>query len=676
MWQIRNVIGDRPLNKIVMPGSHDAGSWGITDKTGVCDTASQAKMARKNPQVAAAISITQISPITEQLNSGSRYLDLRLCKQGGKWYTYHGGPLGALFFDDPATGRKGEVADIAQWIRNHPDEVVTIELNTSVPADPDPLDTRDTQAEDNAEAVELLGKAIGTAHMADRGRLSPTSTYNQFMADGANVVLLDHKSATSHGWDWPVSNMESRDSYVENEDWGDLFKQVFKNLGDQNAVIDLISGKAIDRDEHVLTTDTGDPSKFFVLSGNVDSTLAIPDAAYDVVSNGMNYKPDGLPYMLYLARAHNIKLLEKIEGEWRYSGIAKNTNVVQIDFINMGGHRADGSLIGSGDMSAAIIANNTPVTAPGTMVGTERLADGSWTAAQALPGAYGALEFAGGERAVTAMPNGDVQFLAYGVDKHLYHNILRANGSWQGWNRVVSDVLDRQLNGGRLAMASTPDGTMQALVVDKDGNLLHALRRPDGTWAETGWAGVRDNDHHVMQAKNVSVTGLSNNSVKVLVYGKDGAMRLTERHMDGTWDQAGWQMLPGTGDAKAFFGRDLSITATPDDTLQIAAIGVDGNVWHMSRNRQGTNSTWGMPRVANDQPMRASSVSIAALMDGSAQLLAVGADGNTYHATRAANGDWSPFGAVTGPWGRPLAATDVKMAGLPGGKTYTLVDAR
>ncbi|MFJ5646152.1 hypothetical protein, partial [Streptomyces sp. NPDC093223] len=39
MSQIRNVIGDRPLNKVVMPGSHDAGSWSITPDSGVCDTA-------------------------------------------------------------------------------------------------------------------------------------------------------------------------------------------------------------------------------------------------------------------------------------------------------------------------------------------------------------------------------------------------------------------------------------------------------------------------------------------------------------------------------------------------------------------------------------------------------------------------------------------------------------
>ncbi|MEW1615930.1 MULTISPECIES: hypothetical protein [unclassified Streptomyces] len=676
MSQVSDVIGDRPLNKIVMPGSHDAGSWSITDQSGVCDTASEAKLAREHPQIAAAISITQLGSIKQQLDVGSRYLDLRLCKQNGKWYTYHGGPLGGLFFDDPATGRKGEINEIAQWLRDHPEEVVTIDLRTSVPADQDPSDGRDTAVEDYRQAVELLGANIGTSRMANRNELSPTSTYNQFMAAGANVVLLDSRNITDNVWAWPGSLADSRDSYVENKDWGGLMKEALKNPSASNPAIDLISRTAIKKNDDVLRTNAGDPGKFFTLSGNVDSTLAIPDAAADVVTNGMNYKPGGLAYMLYLAREHNIKLLEKLEGPWRHSDVAHNTNIVQLDFINMGGYRANGTLIGSGDMSAAIIANNTPTTAPGTLVGTERLADGSWSGAQALPGAYGSLEFAGGERAVAAMPNGDLQFMAYGNDKRLYHNIRFTNGSWQGWRRVNTDAVDDKLNGGPLALTSTPNGTLQAFSVDRDGNLLHNLRRPDGSWQETGWSGVWDGGKAVMKAKDVAVTGLANNSVKVLVYGRDGAMRLTERYMNGIWDQSGWQVIPGVGGAQTFAGSDLSITATPDYTLQIAAIGQDRKVWHMTQNRQAVNSRWNTPEWKPGEAMQATALSMTALPDGSAQLVAVGLDGNTWHTLRAANGQWTGFGAVRGPWNRPLAATSVKVTGLSDGRTYSLIDAR
>jgi hypothetical protein len=378
MDQTRNVIGDRPLNKIVMPGSHDAGSWSITDTSGVCDTASNAKLAKDHPQLAAAISITQMSSIKEQLDNGSRYLDLRVCKQNGAWYTYHGGPLGGLFFDDPATGRKGEINEIAEWIRSHPTEIVTIELRTSAPQE---------DAGANTEAVRRLGEAIGTARIADRHRLSPTSTYSQFMAARANVVLIDTKSSSSEPWVWPGSWIEGRNSYVENKDWGGLVLEALKNPL-RNPTIDKISGTAITRMHEVLSTDNGDPSKVFVLSGAVDSTLAIPGAVQDVVLSGMNYKPHGRPYMLHLAREHNIRLLARLEGDWRHSSIADNMNVVQIDYVDMAGKRADGSVINRGDVSRAIIANNTPTTAPGTLMGTEQRAGGGWPAAQALPGAY------------------------------------------------------------------------------------------------------------------------------------------------------------------------------------------------------------------------------------------------------------------------------------------------
>ncbi len=668
MGQIRDVIGDRPLNKVVMPGSHDAGTWGITDKSGVCDTASEASMARKYPQIAAAISVTQSGPIKAQLDAGSRYLDLRLCKQNGKWYTYHGGPLGGLFFDDPATGQKGEINDIAAWIRDHPEEIVTIDLRTSVP--------KESEAADNKEAVELLAKAIGTSRMADKNKLTPSSTYNQYMAAGANVILLDTTNSTDEPWDWPESRIDGRESYVEDKDWGGLIKEAVTHPFSSDPAIDKISRTALDRDQQVLSTDLGTPDTFFALSGNVDSTLAIPDAAYDVANNGMNFRGgDGVPYMLYLARQHNYNLVKKLEGEWRYSSIARNTNIVAYDNVNMGDGR--GPIRGSGYINAAIIANNTPTTAPGTLVGTQRRADGTWSAAEALPGAYGALEFAGGERAVAAMPDGDLQFLAYGNDKHLYHNIRFSNGSWQGWNRLNSDAVDQQLNGGPLALTSTPNGTLQALAVDKDGNLLHTLRKPDGSWQEGGWAGVGDGTGKgVMKAKDVAVTGLPNNSIKVLVYGRDGAMRLTERYMNGIWEQSGWQTLPGVGGAATFAGKDLSITATRDYTLQIAAIGQDGNIWHMTQNAQRVNSGWNTPQWAPGQAMQATSVAISATPDGATQLLAVGMDGNTWHNLRRADGQWTGFGAPRGTYNRPLAATSVKIAGLPDGSTYSLIDAR
>ncbi|MFJ5646151.1 hypothetical protein, partial [Streptomyces sp. NPDC093223] len=190
------------------------------------------------------------------------------------------------------------------------------------------------------------------------------------------TILLDDKYATDYPWAWPGNAEESRGSYLEDKDWGSLLEAFVLHLGNPDAAIDLISGKAIAQDEKALAS-TGDPGKFFVLSGDVDPTLAIPNAVFDLIGNLGNYLDDGLPYMLYLAREHNVNLLAKLEGDWRYSGLAGNANVVQLDYVSMGGHRADGSVIPNGGMAAAVIADNTLPRATGTAATAQPQANGN-----------------------------------------------------------------------------------------------------------------------------------------------------------------------------------------------------------------------------------------------------------------------------------------------------------
>ncbi|WP_097976919.1 hypothetical protein [Streptomyces sp. gb14] len=663
MAQTSNVIGDRPLNRIVMPGAHDAGSWSITDTSGICDSGDAAATARKAPQIAAAVSITQAGPITAQLDAGARHLDLRLCKQGGRWYTYHGGPTGNIFF-----GRQGEVQDVARWIRDHPQEVVTIELSLAVPADSNPSQEIDTAAEDREQAVELLGSAIGTDRMADSSKLSPASTYNEFVDAGANAVLIDTTNSTGHPWAWHGTTLTDLGSYVYQNKFGEMFKDVFKNLGKNDAVIDRISRIAIDRDDEVLRTERAGAEQFFKLQGVVDSTLTIPDAAADVFTHGANYKPDGLPYMLYLAREHNERLLPWIRGPWHTSNIARNTNIVMIDFINMGGPGNDEP---SGFVAAAIIANNTPTTAPGTLLSSERRADGSWGPVEALPGAYTSMEFEGGERAMTAMPDGSVQFLAYGLDRRIYHNIRRSDGTWQGW-LPVANAADPRLSGGRLAMTAASDGTMHALTIGDDGYLRHTLRHPDGTWQET-WAVVTDRSQPV-KARDVAATTQRNGTLEIFVLDTSGVMRTTQRWSVGAWNT--WQTVRGIDMEATFVGTDLAVSTLPDGTLQIAAVGSGGYVWHTTRDARGVNKPWGRPDFLPNDLMRATDVALATGSDGTSQLAVIGLDGAAWQNTRRANGSWAGYQVLRGGFGDPLGATGLALAPLSGGRFLTLVSSR
>ncbi|MCC0100208.1 hypothetical protein K7B10_36620 [Streptomyces flavotricini] len=190
-----------PLNRIAMPGSHDAGSWSITARSGQCRTGYIYDLARTFPQLAASVSRTQRVSIAEQLATGSRYVDLRLCKQDGQWFTYHGAPLGAPFFEPD-----GEAEQIGRWIAAHPAEIVVVSLSVSAPAAELPAAT--------AEAYDRFAAVAGTARIASRQQFSPTSTYGSLVAAGKNVILLDDSGLADRALAWNATATSSgRGSY-------------------------------------------------------------------------------------------------------------------------------------------------------------------------------------------------------------------------------------------------------------------------------------------------------------------------------------------------------------------------------------------------------------------------------------------------------------------------------
>ncbi|MYQ90288.1 hypothetical protein GTY20_02470 [Streptomyces sp. SID4946] len=275
MDQLRGTIGDRPMNQVVIPGSHDAGTAGITGDSGMCDAGDTVGTARKWPALAASMSRTQSGSLVQQLDGGSRYLDLRLCKQDGKWYSYHGGPLGRLFFDAP-DGKggviPGQAREVADWIQAHPKEIVILRVTATGPAA--------TLQQDRREAItelgDLVGGGAGHPAIADAS-LRPTSTYDQFMAAGRHVVIVDDTDSTAYPWAWHQPDVQDyRGSYVGvSTAWQDILKA---------ALDPKLSQKTFDavlkRGDEVLGRAPGTAAdKFFVQQGIIDPTDSIPDAA-------------------------------------------------------------------------------------------------------------------------------------------------------------------------------------------------------------------------------------------------------------------------------------------------------------------------------------------------------------------------------------------------------------
>jgi hypothetical protein len=112
MADLGETIGQRPLRQVVIPGSHDAATYG--------------KFSNAFYQMYAQ---TQDQDITGQLNSGSRYFDLRFeyhdWGDGGDYYNYHGVAVSQ-------TVVMADVLDqVSRWIDDpaHKQEIVMLQIS-------------------------------------------------------------------------------------------------------------------------------------------------------------------------------------------------------------------------------------------------------------------------------------------------------------------------------------------------------------------------------------------------------------------------------------------------------------------------------------------------------------------------------------------------------------------
>ncbi|KIW13011.1 hypothetical protein PV08_08198 [Exophiala spinifera] len=175
-WMQRNLpkLGERPLHKICMPGTHEAG-MGILSR---CEALPKDLMAR--------FAQTQSLKILGQLEMGSRYLDIRPCISGGEFWTGHyDGRLGAR-------GQKVSslVKDINQFTAQCAELII---LNLSRGLNFDKEWRHFTQSEWSRLLVELLKlnhRFITSGPEKDNLSLLPLS---MFIGEGmaAVVVVVD-----------------------------------------------------------------------------------------------------------------------------------------------------------------------------------------------------------------------------------------------------------------------------------------------------------------------------------------------------------------------------------------------------------------------------------------------------------------------------------------------------
>lgn len=348
MGQMSAQLADVPLDRIAMPGSHDATSWDINPTTGVCPSGDEAGVSSDFPTVASSMSITQSGSIVDQLNGGSRYLDLRLCDVNGVWYGYHGGPLGAQPFFDTG-GAAGQADQIGAWIRSHPKEVVVISVSvSSSSANPDA---------DEAQALSDMAQAIGgttMAHIATEPQLTPDSTYGDFMNAGKNAVLIDANGNTPQPWAWPAAVSQDRGSYsYAQPTWTQYLGAILTGSGLQQITQTTLNSCTTALQQNPAAY----PDSFFTLSTITDPTLTIPDAVFAQIEAVLGLVPAGMAthYLLYEEDILNGQLLQQFRSAWGTAPLAADVNVVTLDDVNQ-----NQATMPAGTLERTIIALNTP----------------------------------------------------------------------------------------------------------------------------------------------------------------------------------------------------------------------------------------------------------------------------------------------------------------------------
>jgi len=316
------------------------------------------------------------------------------------------------------------------------------------------------------------------------------------------------------------------------------------------------------------------------------------------------------------------------------------------------------------------ITTDTVTTAAQTFYHAVRSASGTWTAFNSLGGADGAATFAGSQESIAAMPDGSSQVLGIGKDGNIYHEVRNANGTWTGFQHITGADGATYFHGTDTAIAGMPDGSSQIVAIGNDGNIWHRVRNANGTWTAfqtiPGLSGAA-----AFAATKVSIAGMPDGSSQVLAYGPGGNMYLDIRNANGTW--TGWSELAGANGAATFAGPDLAIAAMPDGSSQLLAIGKDGYVYHEVRSATGTFSGFEPIAGVTTTDMAASSIGITGLPNGTSQIVAVGNDNNLYQTTRNTNGTWTGWTAPAGINGATkFAATQVGIAGMPDGTSQIL----
>ena len=171
----------------------------------------------------------------------------------------------------------------------------------------------------------------------------------------------------------------------------------------------------------------------------------------------------------------------------------------------------------------------------------------------------------------------------------LWHTIHNPDGTWQSFFGLVENEVAGGAPFAGVSCAGTSQG-LQVVALESDGQLWHTIRNPDGTWQP--FFGLVENEvaggpQGFPSFFAVSCGSADLESLQVVASGSDGQLWHTIRNPDGTWQPFfGLVENEVAGGPPNFYS--VSCGSTDFESLQVVALGSDGQLWHTIRNPDGT----------------------------------------------------------------------------------------
>ncbi|CAH1795823.1 unnamed protein product, partial [Owenia fusiformis] len=180
MSLLRPMIGDRRIGDIVIPGSHDAGTWGITAESELINNNPLFELADQIvPDVVANWSINQDQNFTMQLRSGLRYFDMRIAAVDNGIYRWWHGKAG--------TEVEPGLQEIADFARDNRNEILLLEFGHFAQrgiAGTDPI------PENRKDEISDMMLRILSPHLVDSTAVDSNPTINAVLATGKNIIAM------------------------------------------------------------------------------------------------------------------------------------------------------------------------------------------------------------------------------------------------------------------------------------------------------------------------------------------------------------------------------------------------------------------------------------------------------------------------------------------------------